>query len=191
MTIPLCCFWDPQLHIWKFLELLSSHSNVAMAGLQVLSRGQCQSFQRTEPGAAWHRDFSGLLWRLVSILNFLNFLKNTIILGSICHRGDTCRVILQVPTQVQNVMEWGWGLGEITVKACMCNNHVTVRVTDLRTAPVLRQTFSVTILRICSRSCCMLRGTMNRNGGQSRSPLRKTLSKRIKKHVFYRCPMEV
>lgn len=50
-------------------------------------------------------------------------------------------------------------------------------VTDLRTAPVRRLTFSVIRPRICSRSCRMLRGRMNRNGGHRRSPLRKTLSK--------------
>lgn len=54
-----------------------------------------------------------------------------------------------------------------------------VSVTDLRTAPVLRLTFSVMRLRICSRSCRMLRGMMNRNGGHRRSPLRKTLKKKI------------
>lgn len=51
-------------------------------------------------------------------------------------------------------------------------------VTDLRTAPVRKLTFSVTRLRICSRSCRMVRGMMNRNGGHRRSPLRKTLSRK-------------
>lgn len=60
-----------------------------------------------------------------------------------------------------------------------------VCVTDLRTAPVLRLTFSVMRLRICSRSCRMLRGMMNRNGGHRRSPLRKTLKKKISSK-FYR-----
>lgn len=57
-------------------------------------------------------------------------------------------------------------------------------VTDLRTAPVRRLTFSVIRPRICSRSCRMLRGMMNRNGGHRRSPLRKTLRQKEQVWTF-------
>lgn len=70
----------------------------------------------------------------------------------------------------RNTVGFGWCF----ILKCLC---LSAGATDLRTAPVRRLTFPEIRPRICSRSCRMLRGTMNRNGGHRRSPLRKTLNK--------------
>lgn len=137
ITIPLCGFWNQQLHIWKFLEPLGSHGNIAVAGLQLHSWGHSRSFQRAQPDGA--QEESGEI--------FTTFL-----------------LLYLYSTQTVCVM---WR---------------SVSVADLRTAPVRKLTFSVTRLRICSRSCRMLRGRMKRNGGHRRSPLRKTLNRKDRKY---------
>lgn len=125
VTIPLCSFWNQQLHIWEFLEPLCSHGNIEVAGLQLGSRGHSRSFQRAQPDEA--RGLYYIYW--ISLV-----------------------------------------FNRVCMSVC-----VYTTVTDLRTAPVRKLTFSVTRPSICSRSCRMVRGMINRNGGQRRSPLRKTL----------------
>lgn len=134
-TIPLCRFWEQQLHIWKFLESLGSHSNVAAACLQLSGRGHSHPLHRAQPDEG--------------------------------HALYLSRI-----AESLSALPW-----------------FAVRVTDLRTAPVLRLTFSVMRLRICSRSCRMLRGMMNRNGGHRRSPLRKTLKIKISSQFYGPCTM--
>lgn len=51
-TIPLCGFWNQKLHIWKFLEPLGSHGNVAVSCLQLHSRGHSYPLQGAQPDKA-------------------------------------------------------------------------------------------------------------------------------------------
>lgn len=70
-TIPLCRLWEQQLHIWKFLESLGSHSNVAAAGLQLSGRGHGHPLHRAQPdeGQALHlTHMPNLSWRFCDSL---------------------------------------------------------------------------------------------------------------------------
>ncbi len=96
-------------------------------------------------------------------------------------RGHSRSLQRAQPDEAQGLCYIYWIYLSICILQCVCV-CVCVCVTDLRTAPVRKLTFSVTRLRICSRSCRMLRGMMNRNGGHRRSPLRKTLNRKDMSH---------
>lgn len=68
-TIPLCSFWDQQLHIWEFLESLGSHGNIVLSGLQLSSWGHGCSPQRAQPDEA--QGFSFTRWISLSLCSYV------------------------------------------------------------------------------------------------------------------------